>query len=49
MDGSLGDLNRELCRRIRAGDFDERFDDVLAVVADGVGQQLRIAAPPRPS
>ena len=49
IDGSLPDLNRELCRRIRAGAFDDRFDDVLAAVADGVEQQLRIAAPARPS
>lgn len=44
-DGSLPDLDRELCRRIRAGAFDDRFDDVLAVVADGVEQQLGIATP----
>ena len=47
MDGSVHDLNRELCRRIRTGALDDRFDDVLAVVADGVEQQLRIAAPAR--
>jgi len=45
MDGSLHDLNRELCRRIRAGAFDDRLDEVLAVIADGVEDQLRIAAP----
>jgi hypothetical protein len=49
MDGSLHDLNRELCRRIRAGAVDDRFDEVLVVVAGGVEQQLRIAAPARPS
>jgi hypothetical protein len=47
MDGSVQDLNRELCRRIRAGALDDRFDDVLAVIADGVEEQLRIAAPAR--
>ena len=45
MDGSLQDLNRELGRRIRAGALDERFDEVLGVIADAVEQQLRIAAP----
>jgi hypothetical protein len=49
MDGSLHDLNRELCRRIGAGDFDDRFDEVLGVIADGVEQQLRIAAPGKAS
>jgi hypothetical protein len=44
-DGPGDDLNRELCRRIRAGDVDDRWDAVLSVLLDIVTDELEIVAP----
>jgi hypothetical protein len=44
-DGSLDDLNRELCRRIRAGDLDDAQPTVLSVLLDIVADEVGIVAP----
>jgi hypothetical protein len=44
-DGSLDDLNREACRRIRFGDFDDSWEEALALVRELVDNDLRIVAP----
>src|SRR5919202_638432 len=44
-DGPLDDLNRELCRRIRAGDLDDRQPAVLSALLDVVADEVGIVAP----
>jgi hypothetical protein len=46
-DGDLADLNTELCHRIRAGDFDDDWDAMLAHVAETVTNKVRIVDPRR--
>jgi len=46
-DGNLADLNTDLCRRIRAGDFDDDWDAVLAHVSETVTDKVRIVDPRR--
>jgi hypothetical protein len=38
-------MNATLAERIRAGAFDDRWDEVLAAVAETVGEKLRTANP----
>jgi hypothetical protein len=45
--GSLEDLNRELSRRIRAGELDDREAELLAVLIGVVGDEVDIVAPDR--
>src|SRR4051794_688628 len=45
VDGSLEELNRELCRRIRAGGLDDRWEDVLTALLDVVTDEVGIVAP----
>jgi len=47
VDASLGELNRLVCREIRDGRFDDRFDELVSVVAEAVHDELRITAPNR--
>lgn len=44
-DGSLDDLNRELCRQIRAGELDDRQPAVLSALLDVVADEVGIVAP----
>ena len=46
-DGGLAELNAELCRRIRAGDFDADWDTLLSHVAETVTDKVRIVDPRR--
>jgi hypothetical protein len=43
--GSLEDLNRELSHRIRAGDLDDREEELLAVLIAVAGDEVDIVAP----
>jgi Domain of unknown function (DUF6285) len=44
-DGSLEELNRELCRQIRAGVLDDRWEAVLSALVDVVADEIGIVAP----
>jgi Domain of unknown function (DUF6285) len=43
--GSLDDQTRQLCRDIRAGALDERWDELLAALVDVVADEVDIVAP----
>lgn len=43
--GSLEDLNRKLCSRIRAGGFDDRWDELLVTLNGIVADEVNIVAP----
>ena len=44
-DGPLDELTRELCRRIRAGDLDDRQEALLSALLDIVADEVGIVAP----
>lgn len=44
-DGTLAELNSELARRIRGGEFDQRPQDLLAHLRETVSDKLKIANP----
>src|SRR3954468_14117484 len=44
-EGSLEDLNRELCRQIRAGVLDDRWETVLSALVGVVADEIGIVAP----
>jgi len=44
-EGTLGELDRALCARIRDGSLDARREEVLAHVRETVRDELRIAHP----
>ena len=44
-DGSLADLTTELCTRIRAGDYDTRWDETLDLVLKDTIDKVRIVRP----
>ena len=44
-DGSLDELNRELCRRIRAGDLDDRQEALLSALLEVVADEVGIVSP----
>jgi hypothetical protein len=44
-DGSLEDLNAELSARLRAGDFDERWQDVFAHLRQSAVERLSVVNP----
>jgi len=46
-DGDLADLNTELCRRIRAGEFDDDWGAMLDHVAETMTDKVRIVDPRR--
>lgn len=42
---AVTDLNRELSKRIHAGELDDRWEEVVAVIREVVGEKLAIANP----
>ena len=44
-DAPLAELQRTLCKGIRAGGYDDRFDELLAMVLEQTANKVRVVRP----